>query len=124
MKSFKEFRQELAIVKLPFLDDVIVTEDLVSAQLIREGKEYNGRFEGSLRVDNPTHGVGMRHAHVLGRKGEELGVVNYDGTPSHGSKFRVHDADADKLRTLGFTIPPDGVVEWILLDDQPTLLLD
>ena len=108
----------------PFVDEVLVTEDGDVFDLLREGKWLSGRFDRNIRVDHPTHGVGQTHAHVLGRKGQEIGVVNLDGTGSHGSRFRLSDVDADALRARGFHIRDDNLVEWAMLEgDQPTLLL-
>ncbi len=88
--------------------------DLVGYQLLREGKCIAGRFPSSLRIAPAIHlhGVVPPHAHVFGRRGEELGVVNFNGTASHGSKFKLHQRDADALRKQGFDIRPDNLVEW------------
>jgi hypothetical protein len=106
------------------LDSVFIRRENLTLELLEEGKWVTGRFERSIRIDHPTHlhGDGQVHAHVLGRKGDELGVVNFDGTASHGSRFKLHDRDANALRALGFDLPPDNIVEWILLCDMPALL--
>lgn len=118
------FKQWLRRNRAPMLSAVIVSDDLSAFRMLEEGKWYNGRFEKSLRVDNATHGVGQRHAHLFGRKGEEIGIINVDGTGSHGwTNVRVPDDDAEKLRQLGFTIAPDNIVEWQILSDAPQLLL-
>jgi hypothetical protein len=39
-----------------------------------------------------------------------------DGTGSHGSIFKLHQADADALRAQGFQIRNDRIVEWISLN--------
>lgn len=104
----------------------LVSENMQDFKLLQEGKLASGRFPRNIRLDQPTHlqGDGQLHAHVFGRKGNELGVVNYDGSGSHGSKFKLHDKDADTLRGLGFAIPPDNIVEWtICVDEGPALLL-
>lgn len=122
--SFREFiRRGLGLDPLPELDEVYVTEDGINVTILREGKDYKGSFDRSLRVDNPTHGAGSRHAHVYGRKGNEIVVVNVDGSASHGTRGRVPEKDAEKLRSLGFMIPPDRIVEWTVLKGAPTLLL-
>ena len=108
----------------PVLDEVLVTEDGEIFHVLREGKWISGRFDRNIRIDQPTHGAGQTHAHVLGRKGEEVGVVNVDGTGSHGSRCKLHDEDADTLRAQGFNIRDDNIVEWVVLDGpQPILLL-
>jgi hypothetical protein len=103
----------------PLLDEVLVVQpDLVQYGLLREGKVIPGRFPSSIRIDQATHlhGNADPHAHVFGRQGDELGVVNLDGTGSHGSKFKLHDKDADALRSQDFKIRPDNLVEWIVIE--------
>lgn len=110
----------------PVLDEVIVTEDGDAFDLLREGKWVSGRFDDNIRIDHATHGgPGQTHAHVLGRKGNEIGVVNADGTGSHGTRCKLSDEDADALRARGFSIRDGNVVEWVVLEgNQPVLLLD
>lgn len=110
---------------LPVLDEIFVTKDGETGEVLQEGKWVSGRFEKNIRVDQPTHGVGQTHAHVLCRKGNEIGVVNIDGSASHGTKCRLSDADADALRAKGFQIRPGNIVEWklLLFDGRCTLLL-
>lgn len=105
MLKFSEF------VALPVLDDILLTHDGAKADVLHEGKWVNGRFERNIRIDLPTHGVGQTHAHVLGRKGVEIGVVNFDGSASHGTKCRLSDADANALRAKGFKILSGNIVE-------------
>lgn len=110
-----------------YLDEVLVVQpNLVKYQILREGKLIPGRFPLNIRIDQATHlhGNADPHAHVFGRKGGELGVVSLNGTGSHGSKFKLHDKDAAALRAQGFVIPPDNIVEWIVLGDAKELLLE
>lgn len=103
----------------PYLDAVLVVQpDLVQYGLLREGKVIPGRFPSSIRINQATHlhGDADPHAHVFGRRGDELGVVNFDGTGSHGSKFKLHDKDADALRAQDFKIRPDNLVEWTAIE--------
>jgi hypothetical protein len=110
----------------PIHDIVIVAEDGQSVRLLKEGKWIDGRFERNIRIDQPTHFQGLQgqnHASVYGRNGkEELVVVNLDGTASHGKKGRLHPKDADSLIGQGFTIRPDRMVEWIVVNNAPQLL--
>ncbi len=108
---------------LPTLTEILVSEDNDRFERLDEGKWVNGRFDKNIRIDQPTHGVGQTHAHVYGRKGDEIGVVNIDGSSSHGTQCRLSDADADALRNRGFTIRAGNIVEWIVLGSQPQLLL-
>ncbi len=108
------------------LDQVfLVNSNLLDYQRLDEGKLVSGRFQRNIRIDLPTHlaGEGKTHAHVFGRRGDQLGVVNIDGTGSHGSKFKLSDEDADALRQQKFKIPPDNLVEWTFCADVKGLLL-
>ncbi|MER2266102.1 hypothetical protein [Methylobacterium oxalidis] len=109
---------------LEVLKGVIVQTGATSFERLDEGKWIKGRFDRSIRIDQPTHGVGQVHAHVYGRKGDELGVVNFDGSGSHGSKVRLSDEDAEALRGRGFAIKAGNIVEWLVLAEQPRLLLE
>ena len=104
--------------ELPILDEIFLSIDGVAIELLREGKWIPGRFERNIRIDQPTHGVGQMHAHVLCRKGNEIGVVNFDGSASHGAKCRLSDADAAALKARGFQIRPGNIVEWVVLSDE------
>lgn len=117
MLRFSEF------ANLPTLTEILVSEDDAGFERLDEGKWVKGRFDNNIRIDQPTHGSGQTHAHVYGRKGDEIGVVNLDGSSSHGTKCRLSDADADALRNRGFTIKAGNIVEWIVLPAQPQLLL-
>ena len=123
MKSFKQFLRENDVAKLPFLDDVIIVLGDGSVELYEGRKWVSGRFDKNIGIDQPTHGAGQEHAHVYGRKNNQIVVVNIDGTSSHNTKGRLHDKDADALRGRGYTIKADNIVEWTLLADQPQLLL-
>jgi len=104
---------------LPFIEDITITGDHVSYQRLYEGKFVDGRFKGNIRIDQSTHlhGAGSAHAHVYGRNGNELVVVNVDGSASHGSKGVLHARDADALKARGFDIKPGNIVEWWILPD-------
>ena len=111
---------------IPLINDVTITANGTAFQRLDEGKFVSGRFDRNIRIDQPTHmaGDGKTHAHILGRKGNQIVVVNIDGTGSHGSKGILHPKDAGALRALGFSIRDDRIVEWMLLPDVgPELLL-
>ncbi|MFN4042040.1 MAG: hypothetical protein ACK4I0_10290 [Brevundimonas sp.] len=103
------------------IDDVLILEEVFlpissaeDGSLLLEGLWLDGRFKRSIRIDRPTHlgGAGDPHAHVYGRKGDEIVVVNLDGSPSHGTTGRLHTKDAEKLRARGFQIPATNIIEW------------
>jgi hypothetical protein len=114
---------------VPFLDEVFVLSGSLP-ELIEEGRKWiNGSFPDSIGIDKPTHlsgsvgHSGQEHAHIFGRKGRELGVINRDGSSSHGTKMRVPNRDADVLRQRGYAIPADNIVEWLSLSDPRIQLL-
>ena len=111
------------IIGPPMLDQVTISSESTTFERLDEGKWIKGRFDANIRIDQPTHGVGQPHAHVYGRKGHEIGVVNFDGSGSHGTQCQLSDVDADALRARGFTIRPGNIVEWIVLSSQPGWLL-
>lgn len=98
MLNFVDFHQ------LPVLDQVIVSIDGETAEVLQERTWITGRFERNIGIDNATYGDGQRHSHVLGRKGKQLVVVNLDGNLGYGTKGRLHDKDAAALRAKGFEI--------------------
>lgn len=104
---------------VPLIVDIVIPGAGLGYQRLDEGKFVDGRFQRNIRVDQPTHtqGQGQVHAHVFGRKGHELVVVNLDGTGSHGTTGRLHDNDAEALKTLGFSIRDDRIVEWWIYPD-------
>ncbi|MEJ6849847.1 hypothetical protein V3589_26995 [Sinorhizobium fredii] len=120
MKSFKEFNAELNA--RPALDEIILTEDGKIFELFEDRKWISGRFDRNIGIDQPTSGAGQVHAHVYGRKNNELVVVNFDGTASHGFKGNLSDKDADALRARGFKIRSGNLVEWLVVKSPPKLL--
>jgi hypothetical protein len=106
------------------LDQIFRTNDASVVETLEEGKWIKGKLDRNIRIDQPTHGAGQVHGHVLGRKGKQLGIVNLDGTASHGTKMALSIKDAEALRAAGFNIRNDRVVEWISLCDSPNLLFE
>lgn len=73
---------------------------------------YSGRYRLNIRTDSPaepgeTFDV---HAHVHDEEGNELVVVNLDGTARHGVAGTLHPDDARTLRALAYRIPDDRVI--------------
>lgn len=113
---------EEIITVLTLLDEIFVTSDATCYEVLQEGKWISGRFMKNIRIDQPTYGAGQTHAHILGRRGEELGVINLDGTASHGTKMMITQQDSEALKARGFSIPPNRVVEWITLINRQEAL--
>lgn len=111
----------------PISGIVLVKENGIDAQALSEGNWIDGRFEKNIRIDQPTHFQGQQgqtHASVYGRnRGNELVVVNLDGTGSHGTKGRLSVDDAKALKDRGFKIRDDRMVEWVAVSGAPKLLL-
>lgn len=115
------FREWLAD-EPPFIENVYIVSDEENYELYEDRKWVKGRFENNIGLDQPTHGRGQQHAHVLGRKGDEILAVNRDGSSSHGKPGKLHKKDAEALRARGFDIPSNNIVEWILLPEKQQLL--
>jgi hypothetical protein len=109
--------------KLPVLDQIIVSTDGMTAEVLQERTWITGRFERNIGIDNATDGFGQKQAHVLGRKGDQLVVVNLYGFGSDGTQGRIQDKDAAALRAKGFEIHPGNLVEWQVLADAPELMV-
>lgn len=125
MKSFRDFWDEITeFDKDDELDDVFIVQksDRETDCLLLEGIWLNAAWDQSIRIDQPTHGSGQTHAHIFGRKGNEIGVVNLDGTPSHGSKFRIPNKLVPTLQNRAFTIPADRFVEFVVVGNSKLLL--
>ena len=127
IKSFRQFiREGGGDQDPPVIESVFVPvsdqPDEAEYQRLDEGRWLDGRFEKNIRIDQPTHGVGQQHAHVYGRKGDEIGVINFDGSASHGSKMRLHKQDIAALTARGFVVPDDGIVEWLKITGSFLLL--
>ncbi len=120
MISFKKFLEEDS---LPVLDFVLLSEGDKKYQLYEDRKWISGRFKRNIGVDKASHGVGQEHAHVYGRKGNQLVVVNLDGSSSHGERGRMHKKDANALRALGYQIPKSNIVEWVNIGGWSELIL-
>lgn len=98
------------------ITEVYIGESASKVTCLKEGKVISGRFDSNIRIDQSNYGAGQVHAHVHGRKGDEIGVINVDGSGSHGTVCRLHPDDAAALRKRGFNIRDDGLVEWTLLE--------
>lgn len=123
-------RRHMAVVEdgesnIPLIHDVRLCSSERTYERLDEGKWISGQFPDNIRIDQSTHthGGGKLHAHVYGRKGNEIVAVNFDGTASHGSKGRLSHADADALRKRSFNIRPDRIVEWWALPKTDNMQL-
>ncbi|HEY5362782.1 MAG TPA: hypothetical protein VIJ49_01120 [Aestuariivirga sp.] len=124
---------KLAILKVLYPDKFIEELDVVvcydkndgQAHLIDENSKWiSTKPTNTMRMDHPRHGGGgQTHVHIFGKKGKLLGVVNLDGTGSHGTKMRLTKDQAGILTAHGVTVRKDRIIEWIVLKDSTLELL-
>ncbi len=77
----------------------------------------------TVRID-PPHAGGQKHYHLFARNGSEIGVINVDGSGSHGTKMRLSKRDAEALRSIGVQVKLNRIVEWHRLsDDHPAMTI-
>ena len=126
MKTFKQFLSKVNGDDLPFLTGFAIAPPGETAVVLEEGKWVKGRFNNSVRIDQPTHlqGAGQTHAHLFACNGQQYGVVNLDGTASHGEKCKVHPDDAAALLKQNFKLPPNNIVEWVALESSLQFLVE
>lgn len=126
MPSFRSLIETIedVVYREQVLDEV-VSYDPASGQAHRidEGKWIPTGTSDTMRIDHATHGAGQTHVHIYGRKGDQLGVVNLDGTGSHGTRMRLSKDQAAVLRRHNFKIRHDRIVEWIFRPSWTRALL-
>lgn len=97
--SFKEYQKMLEDEKDPVViwyETSDTTARAAAEGVIEEGKTYNIDSRYSVRHDVAKQPNQKNHTHVY-LKGNEVCVVNKDGTPSHGSApFSTLPADIQK----------------------------
>ena len=75
---------------LQYIDEVYISPNGLTYEQLDESRKWiSGRFERNIGTDQATSGAGQKHAHVYGRKGNEIVAVNFDGTASHGTKGKL-----------------------------------
>lgn len=62
------------------------------------------------------------HIHVYDGKNSQLYAINRPGTSHDGSKAVLGKKEIMFLRGMGFTVPDDGILEWIILDENKDYL--
>jgi hypothetical protein len=126
MKTFKQFLTEGNGGDLPVLSGFAIVSPDQTSVVLQEDKWVNGRFDRSIRIDQATHrqGEGQTHAHLYARNCQQYGVVNLDGTASHGEKCKVHPRDAAELSKRNFTLPTNNIVEWFALEGERQFLIE
>lgn len=132
IKSYKEFLIEAKIKELisEFLDEkeiqVIVFEEsngfLENNQLLLEWEQYKNIPKTNLtyRYDKGKGIPGSQdHLHVfVGKTKNQVYAINKDGTPHDGSMAKIGKKEVNFLKSLGFTPPENGILEWMDLDPK------
>jgi hypothetical protein len=101
------------------LDQIVIVAENDTLKRLDEGKW----IQTDIRIDQANYGAGKTHAHIYGRKGKQLGVVNIDGSGSHNTKMRLRSDHAAALIAHGFDIRKDNMVEWVLDNSLDKTLL-
>jgi len=91
-----------------------------TVELLLELKRYGKipKTNRNYRYDAGNTNTQTRdHIHILaGRK--ELYAINRDGTPHDGSRYQLSKRDINFLKSIGFHPPKDGLLEWIVPDQN------
>ena len=67
-KEIIKLVKEVTGDRIPYLDEIFITDDGVNYKVLNEARNWvDGRFKGNIGIDQPSHGTGQKHAHVLGR---------------------------------------------------------
>ncbi len=112
-----------------YLIETIVFEDndvthFLGQQLILEWKQYNNIPKTNLtyRYDSENTNTKTKdHIHVYA-KNNQLYAINKDGTPHDGSTAKLGNKEMKFLRSIGFTPPKDGILEWKILDNNKSYI--
>ncbi len=121
MRELMDLVGEVIAEDLPRFDELFIPED--GEEPLYEAW-ISGRFDRNIRIDAGSHLPGAdKHAHVFGRRGEEILAVKFGGGTSHGKKGKLHQDDADALRARGFSIPANNLVEWFVVGGARQVLL-
>lgn len=136
VKSYKEFLMESKVEEVidRLVDDEVeykiselVTEKgnlnfLQKSELLLEWEQYKKIPKTNLtyRYDTGQNRPGMEdHIHVyLGNSKNQVYAINKSGSTHDGSKAQLGKKEIKFLKDLGFTPPPNGLLEWIILDNS------
>lgn len=112
--QFKEYSVETVVFeskeKKPFLEQ----------QLILEWEQYKKIPKTNLTYRYDTGNTNTQtkdHIHVFA-KNNQLYAINIDGTAHDGSSAKLGNKEVKFLKSIGFTPPANGILEWITLDSS------
>lgn len=121
MRELMDLVEGVIADELPPFDELFVPEG-GEASLYEAW--ISGRYNRNIRIDAGSHlPGGDKHAHIFGRRGQEIMAIKFGGGTSHGKKGKLHQDDADALRARGFSIPASNLVEWFVVGGARQVLL-
>jgi len=113
IKREKEFKIEVLVTEI---ENKSIFEN---CELLLEWEQYKKIPKTNLtyRYDKGEGRQGMDdHIHVyLGNTKNQVYAINRPGTPRDGSKAKLSNKEIKFLKSIGFTPPKDGILEWITL---------
>lgn len=133
IKSMKEFLRDEKVDEL--VDRLISREKVFNIELLVVEEEHQEVFSESellleweqykkipktnmtYRYDKGKGTPGFDdHIHVyLGNTKNQVYAINKSGTPHDGSKATLSNKEIKFLKSIGFTPPANGILEWITL---------
>lgn len=133
IKTYKEFLVDNKIEQLikrlverekEFKIEMLVVEEenenlFYESELLLEWEQYKKipKTNKTYRYDKGKDEPGFDdHIHVfLGNSKNQVYAINKSGTPRDGSKAKLSNKEIKFLKSIGFTPPTDGILEWIVL---------
>ena len=112
--EYKYFQIENIVV------DKLDEDNFLDKGLLLEWQQYKNIPKTNLtyRYDPANTNTKTKdHIHVYQNK-NQLYAINKDGTPHDGSRTRLGSKERKFLKSIGFTPPKDGILEWITLDNN------
>jgi hypothetical protein len=131
--SFKEFIYEKKVNEIMdkllnggykeyFIETVVFENNeqstFLEQQLILEWEQYKKIPKTNLTYRYDTGNTNTKtkdHIHVFANN-NQLYAINIDGTAHDGSSAKLGSKEIKFLKSIGFTPPQDGILEWITLD--------
>lgn len=111
-KPVKEYLIEVVVFKNgeqnPFLKNKLILEWEQNKKIPKTNLIY--RYD-----TGNTNTKTNDHIHVF-LDNNQIYAINIDGTPHDGSKAKLGSKEVTFLKNIGFTPPPDGILEWFTLD--------
>lgn len=104
MTTFKEFINEIEVVKVDLRDELLLEHDKY---------QKIPKTQRTYRIDKAnTSSLTQDHAHVYASKNKQIYAVNIDGSGHDGNHgYEIPKRDAEYFRTIGFDIAQTNILE-------------